>query len=91
MKVYATVRAMRGIALGAATGNPLAALVTETISCVPLYRDISATLGGVLALVYSGHMAGTTLELLEAPMRKQLETELFLLLLTLVAIVIAPS
>ena len=89
MKVYAAVRVMRGVALGAATGNPLAALATETISCVSLYRNSSATMGGIMALVYSGDMAGTTLELLEAPYRKQLETEAFFLLLTILAIFIA--
>ena len=88
MKVYAAVRVKRGIALGAVTGNPLAALVTETISCLPLYTNSSATMGGIMALVYSGDMAGTTLELLESPYRKQLETEAFFLFLTILAIFI---
>ena len=89
MKVYAAVRAMRGIALGAATGTPLAAVVTETVSCVPLYRNSSATLGGIMAVIYSGDMAGTTLEILEAPQRNQLEMEAFFLFLTIMAIFIS--
>lgn len=86
MKLYAAVRAMRGIALGAATGNPASALITEAISFLPLYHNMSATLGGIMALAYSGDMAGATFELLEAPIRKDLELEAFLLFFAITAI-----
>ena len=34
MKLYAATRILRGVALGAAIGSPLSAIVTETISYV---------------------------------------------------------
>ena len=82
MKLYAAVRAMRGIALGAATGNPASALVTSHIipSVVPQHECDSGRHGGHCTL---GDMIGATLELLETPMKKDLEFEAFLLFLPL--------
>ena len=86
MKLYAAVRLMRGVTLGALTGTPAAALVTETASFVPLYRNLSATAAGMLALFYSSDMAGSTLELLEEPMRRSLQLEAVFLTLSLLYI-----
>ena len=51
MKLYAAVRTLRGLTLGAATQSPAAAVVTEAISVVPLFRNATtgATLGGETA------------------------------------------
>ena len=87
MKLYAAVRTLRGLTLGAATQSPAAAVVTEAVSMVPLFRNAtSATLGGIAAVLYSGsEYAAETLELLERPMRSALELECVMLVLTLIA------
>ena len=92
MKLYAAVRTLRGLTLGAATQSPAAAVVTEAISVVPLFRNATtgATLGGIMAVLYSGsEYAGETLELLERPMRSALELECALLVLTLIAMALS--
>ena len=91
MKLYGTVRVLRGVVLGAATHSPGAAVVTECVSVLSLFQNTTRTLGGVLALQYSGDFKGRMLEIIEEPMRKMLEIECFLLLLLFFAIVISPN
>ena len=86
MKLYSTVRVLRGVALGAATGNPASAIVSEVVSVLPLYKNMSSTLGGILALANAGNASHATLDTLERPMRENLEWETFLLVLTVIAI-----
>jgi hypothetical protein len=59
MKLYASVRVLRGVALGALTHDPAAAaVVAELASVTPLCYNATATVGGVLALAYSGTRRG---------------------------------
>lgn len=91
MKLYSAVRVLRGVALGTATQSPAAAVITEVASVVPLFRNASSTVGGIMAVLYAGgEYAGETLELLERPLRSRLEGEFALLVLFLLAVAIAP-
>ena len=79
MKLYASVRVLRGVALGALTHDPAAAaVVAELASVTPLCYNATATVGGVLALAYSGTLAAWTLDILERPMRRALWMSLVL-------------
>lgn len=89
MKLYSTARLLRGIALGAATGEPSAAFVSEIVSCVPLLANSSSTFGGILSLMYLNGFAEEALNIIEAPMRETLEWEISLLALTTIAIFIS--
>lgn len=78
---------LRGVTLGAVTQHPAAGIVSEVVSVIPLYQNASRTIGGFLAVAYSGDMAGTTLALLEKPMRAVLEIEAWSLALALIVVV----
>lgn len=87
MKLYAAVRVLRGVSLGAATGHPIAgAVLSESVSVLPLLANASATIGGVLAIAYSGDLAGHVLTLLERPWVPRLQLEFLLLLCFLVLV-----
>ena len=86
MRLYATVRVLRGVVLATATHEPsVAALASELTSVLPLCARLDATLGGVLALTYAGDLAGAMAEILEQPMRRRLRVELVLLCVALTA------
>ena len=89
MILYGVVRALRGIVLGCATHTPQVAIISELVSVVPLYRNASRTIGGIIALSYSGQETARMLNILQEPMRKELETEFFFLVLVFISIVVS--
>jgi hypothetical protein len=74
--------------LGAATGEPASAIVSEVVSCVPLLTNSSTTFGSILE--FARLPAEFTKEALtKVPMKEALEWEIFLLTFMLIAILIS--
>ena len=70
MKLYTAVRTLRAVTLAQSPGlHPFVACgCSELLSLSPLLARPSRTLGGVLAVLYSGEWLGHTLHVLEQDM-----------------------